>query len=155
MYYKRIDSGAVDAESPRENREGRGRVKEAERKKVEGLSGARKRVRRERRGGERDSEPCIVKRIEAHPDESIPVRIDFARAYLVDNGIQTRQSGTFCTCSRRVLGRDNKKKKKQKESAVTQCAICAHLTRCFAASAPRWKSRRGIERQARFYATDE
>lgn len=109
MYYKRINSGAVDAVSPRENWGSRRMGKEVvERgRKVEGP------VKREREKKGRDSRSCIAKCIEAHPDESILARIDFVRAYLVDNGIQTRWAGTFYTCSRHVWEWDKKKKKKK------------------------------------------
>lgn len=110
MYYKRTDSRAVDAESPRETprrvgkkeeeKEEDGASKEAERKKVE-----RRRIERNWVGGgetRRFSGPCVAGCIVARSaaDESMLARIDFARAYLVDNGKPKTRSRTYRTCSR-------------------------------------------------------
>jgi len=93
VYYKRIDSGAVDAESPREDL--RRRVEEeAPSKKVD--IGERKAVRE----GERVEETRFrvmhrEMRRSASRLESIRARIDFARAYLVDNvGNREKERGS-------------------------------------------------------------
>jgi len=109
MYYKRIDSGAVDAKKP-ENR-GSEWIKKWKGRKWKG----EEKGRRERK---RDSGPCIVRCIEAHP-ESILTRIDSARAYLVDNGIPDLPDLPYLFAPR-TKGRTKKKK-----NAVTQCTICA------------------------------
>lgn len=68
-----------------------------------------------RRGGparewrERESRPCIVKCIEAHPDGSILARIDFARGLISSITESKPGLGTYCTCSHRPRGREGRR----------------------------------------------